>query len=283
MASRSRRRGGGGFFGTIIWAFIILSLVFAWFKTPVPAGTSVVEFAQSKSKSVEAWVKNFTADGFSIPDFIKGSDGLTIDIGGTPKPIGGNAPVPQGELPTSLDAIPSSPDATVAYNRDEWKHWASAGSSCWDTREAVLFAESRPGTAKLLDKDKKETTNKSKACSITGGEWQDPYTGTTFTDPKKLDVDHMIPLSYAAKHGGQEWDAKKKESYANSQAYAGHLIAVDAGSNRSKSDQGPSTWKPANKAHYCQYATDWISISKTWGLSTTDADKAALRDMLTTC
>lgn len=282
MASRSRR-GGGGFFGTIVWAILILSLVFAWFKTPVPAGTSAIQYAQAKSKSVEAWVKNFTAEGFSLPDFIKGSDGLPIDIGGTTKPAGGDAPVNKTALGSELNAITVAADATVDYNRDEWKHWSSAGNSCWDTREAVLYSEAKPGTAKLLDKDKKETANKSQACSIVGGEWNDPYTGKTFTEPTKMDVDHMIPLSYAAKHGGQDWDAKKKESYANYQTYAGHLIAVDAGANRSKSDKGPASWKPSNKASYCSYATDWITISKTWGLSTTAADKAALNDMIATC
>lgn len=290
--ARSRGRSGG-FFGTIVWFILILSLIFAWFKTPVPAGTSVIGFAQAKSKSVEAWVKNTTAGGFNISEFLRGSEGLVIDIGGERKPLGdtpsrgGNAPAPtpvdSAKASTALDSIQTADAEKIDYNRDEWKHWSPAGSSCWDTREAVLFAEAVPGTVKLLDKDKKPTDNKNAACSIASGEWNDPYAGKKVTDPKGLDVDHMIPLSYAAQHGGQAWDAKKKESYANSQEFAGHLVAADAGANRAKGDKGPSKWKPSNKAHHCEYANNWITISNTWGLSTTEADKKALKEMLATC
>jgi hypothetical protein len=285
--AKSRGRSGG-FFGKIVWFIIILSLIFAWFKTPVPAGTSVIEFAQAKSKSVEAWVKNTTAGGFSLPDFLKGSDGLSIDIGGEKKPLGdkpapSGAPVDSAKANTVLDTVTIANAEKVSYNREEWKHWSSAGSSCWDTREAVLYAEAVPGSVKLLDKDKKPTTDKAKACSIESGEWNDPYAGKKITNPKSLDVDHMIPLSYAAQHGGQAWDAKKKEAYANSQDFAGHLVAADAGQNRTKGDKGPSQWKPSNKAYYCEYENDWVTVAKTWNLSITDADKAALKDMLATC
>ena len=134
-----------------------------------------------------------------------------------------------------------------------------------------------------MAKDKKETTSKNSACSIAGGEWKDPYSGKVFTEPGKLDVDHMIPLSYAAKHGGQDWNAKKKEDYANYIKFNDHLIAVDAGQNRSKGDKGPSAWKPANTAYHCTYALNWITISDKWDLTTTEADKAALQQMLGTC
>lgn len=279
-----RRGGGGGFFMKIIWGLFILSMVFAWFKTPVPAGTdSIASFAQAKSKSVEAWVSEITANGFDISKFLQGSEGLIIDIGGEKKQLGGDTPVDKAESDKALEGIKTAPDNSVKYNREEWKHWASAGSSCWDTREEVLYSEATPGTIKMLDKNKQETKSKNSACSIVGGEWKDPYSGKTFTDPGKLDIDHMIPLSYAAKHGGQEWDAKKKEDYANYTKFSNHLIAVEAGQNRSKSDRGPASWKPTNTAYHCTYALDWITISKKWDLTTTEADKAALKQMLGTC
>lgn len=297
MAS-SRKRGGGGFLGTIVWAFLILSLVFAWFKTPVPADTSIMDFAKAKSNSVEAWVKSFSDTGFDFSKFFEGSKGLpnfngkpnasgsgdTGSNGNTGSGWGGNpTPVSTADSLKVLDTLKVAPAEKVSYDRSEWSHWASAGASCWDTREAVLLAEAKPGTAKLFDKNGKETTNASAACSITGGEWVGAYSGKTFTDPKKLDIDHMIPLSYAAQHGGQAWDSAKKKDYANNLKFADHLIAVDAGQNRSKSDKGPSQWKPSDKGYYCTYAKNWVTISNTWGLSTTEADKKALQEMLGTC
>ncbi|MBC9707547.1 MAG: hypothetical protein H9W81_22015, partial [Enterococcus sp.] len=128
----ARRNSGGGFFMKIIWALFILSMVFAWFKTPVPAGTdSVAAFAQAKSKSVEAWVNKVTADGFDISSFLKGSKGLIIEIGGETKQLGGDAPVDKGTSNKALESLKVEPEKSVNYNRDEWKHWDSAGNSCW--------------------------------------------------------------------------------------------------------------------------------------------------------
>ena len=38
------------------------------------------------------------------------------------------------------------------------------------------------------------TTLSSNGCKVVSGKWNDPFTGATFTDPKKLDVDHMVPV-----------------------------------------------------------------------------------------
>jgi hypothetical protein len=61
------------------------------------------------------------------------------------------------------------------------------------------------------------------------------------------------------------------------------LVAVDSSSNRSKGDQDPSTWKPTAQGQWCVYATDWITVKKSYGLSVTDAEKKALTEMLATC
>jgi hypothetical protein len=172
--------------------------------------------------------------------------------------------------------------ASGNYNRDDWNHWVNV-RSCWTVREQVLYSEAQEGSVTLKDQDGKPTSDVNKACEITGGTWVDPYSDNTFTNPKDLDIDHMIPLSYTNGHGGSSWDKKKKETYANELGYSNHLIAVSAKENRSKGDKGPSVWKPSNQAYWCQYATDWVNISVQWSLSTTDADKKALGEMLATC
>ena len=196
---------------------------------------------------------------------------------------GSVAPVASGGVRELLNSLPVADASGVSYDRGEWHHWNDV-TSCWSVREQVLFDEAvQDGLLTLLDKYKVRTDDVSKACYVAGGTWVDVYTGEVFTNPADLDVDHMVPLNYAAQHGGQVWDEARKEAYANSLEYGNHLVAVSASANRSKSDKGPSRWKPSNTEYYCTYATDWVNISVQWGLSVSQADKDALNFMLDSC
>ena len=182
-----------------------------------------------------------------------------------------------------LNSLQVANASGVAYDRGEWHHWDDI-TPCWNVREEVLYRDAvKDASLTLLDKNKNRTEDKAKACYVAGGTWNDPYTGQVFSNPSDLDIDHMIPLNYAAQHGGQSWDSVKKESYANNLDYSHHLIAVSASANRSKSDKGPGEWKPSNTSYYCVYAKDWISISNTWSLSVSQSDKDSLASMLATC
>ena len=117
---------------------------------------------------------------------------------------------------------------------------------------------------------------------MASGRWTDPYTGDVVEDPGKLDVDHMVPLANAHASGGHAWSEERKELYANSLVYPAHLIAVTASANRSKGADGPDGWRPPDRTYWCQYASDWIAIKKEWGLTGTEPEAAALREMLET-
>lgn len=309
MARRSR--GSGGFLLNGIWAIFILSCMFAFFQTPVPSSTSgAIEYLKAKSASTEAWVKSFTQDGtVDLSRLFKGSRGLSVEIDGKIKELGGDGKslseilggfADSGsnnkdtevkklstndikKVSTTLDKLKVQEAQNVSYNRKEWSHWATpkGSSSCWNTREEVL---SKQGSKIVyLDSNKKETKTKSKACSIKSGEWNDVYTGKKITDPSKIDIDHMIPLSYAAKHGGQGWDSSKKKDYANSLKTPYHLLAVDAGANRAKGDKGPSEWMPSNKAYQCNYVANWVAVSSEWGLTISKSDVATIKKTLKSC
>lgn len=76
----------------------------------------------------------------------------------------------------------------------DYRHWVSVQGAC-DTREMALV---RDGVSVVTDPS---------TCKVTSGSWVDPYSGETFTDAKKMDIDHLIPLQYAHQHGGASWDA----------------------------------------------------------------------------
>jgi hypothetical protein len=284
--SRSRKGGrNGGLLKQAASAVVIGAVILGFFGVPArPDVKDFPELLESKSATVQAWMKNCAPLAIK-GDFSKCS--LIANVEGGGSSAGGATPVNSGAVSAAektLSSLKQAPAESIDYNRDEWNHWVASGTnSCWNVREAVLFDEAEKGSAVLKDKAGNVVDSESKACSIEGGKWTDPYTGAVFTDPAKLDIDHMIPLGYAAKHGGQVWDKNKKQKYANDMSYTNHLIAASAGANRAKSDQGPSAWKPASTAYHCEYAVNWITISKNYNLTVDAADAAALKTMLATC
>jgi hypothetical protein len=166
------------------------------------------------------------------------------------------------------ELVVAAPHAMTGYSRDRFPHWIAQGGGC-DTRDVVL---KRDGTNVVATSD----------CKITSGGWISLYDQKTFSDPKLLDVDHMVPLADAWRTGADTWDDAKRSLFANDLVRP-QLLAVSASSNRAKGDQDPSTWRPPNKAYWCQYAQRWVAVKRYWQLTVTDKEKSKLVEMLETC
>ena len=118
---------------------------------------------------------------------------------------------------------------------------------------------------------------------MASGIWTGSYTGTVVVNPSDLDIDHMVPLANAHRTGGWAWSKEQKATFANDLSYPGHLMATTASANRSKGSRGPEEWRPPDETYWCTYAVDWISIKGRWGLTATNGEWNALREMLDTC
>ena len=190
-----------------------------------------------------------------------------------------SAKMSKADALNELNSIPIVASYNKAkYKRTEWKHWISYETPCWSTREEVLDRQAEKGSVTYLDKDDKETKDKSKACSIKSGVWIDPYSKETIKDPTKLDIDHTGALSWTAKAGGQDWDKTTKQNYAND---FDHLVATTAKENRTKGDKGPSEWMPESSK--CEYAKVYTHIVKKYKLNLNKADKDTLEKALNSC
>lgn len=173
-----------------------------------------------------------------------------------------------GEAGALLEELTVAPAGGMqGYSRARFPHWSRTGSNC-DVRDTVL---ERDGTAIELD-----------GCNVVGGEWLSAFDGRAFTNPRDIDIDHVVPLANAWRSGADAWDDERRREFANDLDRP-QLIAVSASSNRAKGDQDPSQWQPPNRDYWCQYAQDWITVKHYWELSVTESEKATLADMLTTC
>lgn len=149
---------------------------------------------------------------------------------------------PQGDIPE--------------YVRKDWGRWIDDDKDCQDTRQEVLIAES----------EVEVTFTDEKKCRVATGKWNDRYTGQVFTDPSKLDIDHMVALKDAHVSGGYAWDKELKRHYSNDLSNPWHLMAVSASANRSKGARGPDEWLPPNEAFRCEYVEEWSAVKENWEL-----------------
>lgn len=142
---------------------------------------------------------------------------------------------------------------TPKYDRDEFgAGWLDFDGNCMNTRHEMLRSTSTGNT--ILTRD---------GCAVARGRWLDPYTDTIFTDPKEMDMDHIVPLSFAWQHGAYAWSRDTREKFANDPV---NLIAVDLSANRQKSDSGPLKWLPDNVDYRCEYTLRFMRISKSYDL-----------------
>ncbi len=155
-----------------------------------------------------------------------------------------------------------APERGEGYDRDAFVHWTDADRDGCDTRDEVLLAEAvrRPRVGD--------------GCDLLGGRWVSPYDGESTRDPSTFDVDHLVPLADAWASGARRWSATRREAFANDLGDRRSLVAVTASSNRSKSDQDPSTWQPERQR--CRYLRDWTAVKLRWDLT---ADRAEARTL----
>lgn len=174
----------------------------------------------------------------------------------------------QGLL-AQLKVAPESPRA--GYKRSSFRHWVDTDGNGCDARQEVLIAESL--IPARLEPD----------CDVISGRWFSEYDDVTESVPRRLDVDHMVPLAEAWDSGAFEWDPERREQYANNLDQTEALIAVTASSNRSKGDKDPFEWMPPRQELNCTYLRNWVKVKVAWELTADPDEAAAIRSLLAGC
>jgi hypothetical protein len=199
--------------------------------------------------------------------------------------------VAQADIPTvapGVDVLAGIPEVPVRirsydYRRDAFGDtWtddnsAPSGHNGCDTRNDILDRD-------LVDK----TYVSIKRCprAVATGTLHDPYTNATvaFTRGAQVgaavQIDHIVPLALAWDLGARSWPDELRVRFANDPA---NLLAVEGQANQDKGDKEPAVWMPPNHAFWCQYAVQFASVLRGYGLPVDAPSATALRDAANTC
>ena len=173
-------------------------------------------------------------------------------------------------------SLRTAPDYETGYSRSAFGGWIDADKNGCNTRKEVLIEEA-------IVKPKI-----GKKCELTGGKWRSQYDKLVTTNPRKLDIDHLIPLAEAWRSGAWDWTNEQRKAFANDLSDSRALVAVSASSNRSKGDKDYSQWQPkltdgTESWIGCNYLKSWIAIKMRYQLSVDSNEASWIQTGNTTC
>ncbi|MCB1174304.1 MAG: HNH endonuclease [Leptospiraceae bacterium] len=161
------------------------------------------------------------------------------------------------------------PDLTE-YKRAEFGAWQDSDGDCQNTRHEVLIRDS------LLP----VTFYTPRQCMVKTGKWISPYTAQLHFESRHLDIDHVVPLKEAWISGASAWSQERRRQFANDMR-PGHLLVVERGLNRSKSDQDPAAWLPP--IGQCEYIQNWTAVKRRYELAMDAAEARVVADYSAKC
>ena len=176
-------------------------------------------------------------------------------------------------------AVRSADEASVVpdYDRQAFgQRWADTDHNGCDTRNDILARDLARPTFKPGTRD----------CVVLTGTLAEPYTGTTIQFQRGdkssalVQIDHVVALADAWRSGAWQWDAQRRQEFANDPE---NLLAVDGAENEDKSASSADQWLPPNVAFRCDYVKRQIAVKYAYGLSVTQAEQDAMATQLTTC
>lgn len=268
MANRRSKSSKGGLIGGVVALLVVCALVFAFCKyNGIDSFQSGYDFFRKWSDKASYCADYAAKHNGSLPSDCTKADIDTSKVGNGDKDSSNASTANTNEFEKQLNTLKIAGPTNANYSRSDWKHWSIKEGSC-NTREVALSQQGKDVV--------------KQGCKIKSGKWQDLYSNgyPIVTSPKSLDLDHVVPLNWANNHGGSDWDAAKKEQFANDLS---QLLVVSAKENRSKGASGPKDYMPPNSDFQCKYAQIWISTTTKYGLWIEQGDKVVLEKALKTC
>lgn len=153
----------------------------------------------------------------------------------------------------------------VTYDRSHFGNWVDNDADCINTRGELL-----------LMKSEIPVSFSSTGCTVTFGRWLDVYRNQFIDDAALIDVDHLVPLSFAWKIGASRWSDAERLTFFNDQE---NLIITSSSLNRSKGNSSPLEWMPPQDDFHCTYIERFSFIIKKYQLTPDPTVIAGLRHL----
>ncbi|MDH2426677.1 HNH endonuclease family protein [Sphaerisporangium sp. TRM90804] len=156
---------------------------------------------------------------------------------------------------------------------------ARFGENWADTARGVPYARNGCRTRDdLLARDGEALEyRRGSRCVVVAMRLRDPYTGRLIRwskrDSGRVQVDHVVPLSYEWRMGASRWPRAKRVRIANDPL---NLMPVYGPVNEAKGGAGPASWLPPVRRVRCAYVARFAQVAVKYGLPVTRADKAAM-------
>lgn len=168
-----------------------------------------------------------------------------------------------------LQGITVERERPAGYVRSAFEHWRDIDGDGCDSRDQVLKRDS-------ITLPQVDPIN----CNVIAGDWISPYDGARWSDPSRIDIDHVVALKEAWDSGAWAWTSAMRRAYANDTSDSRTLLAVTDRVNQSKSDKDPSNWLPPSRPYLCTYLGNWISVKARWGLSMDQSEWGRVKNLL---
>ncbi|WP_372988277.1 HNH endonuclease family protein [Marinobacter sp.] len=177
--------------------------------------------------------------------------------------------LPRGLSTTDVVSARETGKLEPEYQRANFgQGWDDKNGDCQDSRAEALIASS---TTQVQFASKRK-------CRVVTGRWISPFTGEVIQNSGNIDIDHVVPLAWAWRHGAEDWRDEKRERFANDPV---NLWPVEASLNRSKGAQGPDQWLPPSGQ--CQYVARFSRLVKQYDLQTTPRERGWIKKFLEEC
>ena len=239
----------------VVRVIVVVTLVLGFLKVQFDAAGRPRAFdGQTRSNPITELVDGLTKTAENLGDWIrKTTNPSNSTTGSTDKPVIGNVRIGEAE--------------NQYYNRAEHygSGWVDTDHNGCDTRNDVLR---RYGRNVKLHKN---------GCIVLSSTIHDVYNGVDIQQTYKggqIEIDHIVPLSYAHQHGAAHWTQEKRIEFANDTE---NLLPVSSKDNNSKKDKGPADWRPTDTSYSCQYGKSFLSIIEKYDLTVSQADYTAIQ------
>ncbi len=208
---------------------------------------------------------------FVPPTTTKTTTSVTVPTPPTTKPTvppPTTLPTPRpGPATDLLAAIPVSAEHG-GFRNNAFGGWTTDGAGC-DTSERVLIRDST-ATVKL----------EHKSCRVRAGRWVSVWDQSTWTDPARLSVTQVVPLSEAWQSGAWSWSQQRRDAFVNDTSDQRSLAVIADSVSQSRGDRDPAGWLPPSGGQVCRYIADWLSIKARWGLTMDSVESSRIGTVL---